>query len=402
MENNNKLTTRANLNLKDMTKEQQLVVPFYDTYVAMYPNVDTTTAFRVAMNFAYALSNVKNKAGQYAIDFCDLSSIRMAFDEVIKYGLDLTLQQAVLIPYNNKLQLQIEYFGWQKILKDLYPNCEVNAVVVYEGEPFEIDRLANGKFNFKHKPNATARKKGQISGAYFECRIKKQQQKTTKTTYPDGRIEETTYNYYDYEIVGTDYMTIDEIKNSWNKSKNGISVHLAHPHEMAKKTIINRGCKALVRTMQAFNNDVVYDEEESYGKVLEEKTLEYTVNVGSEEFNVEKERILNIIEEKEKEKEVEQEHEKGNEKIYSGSPTITDDGYVYYDGCKYEEQENVVDRFINQQEEKEEEKENEWFDLPYREYKDNKDLYEVDRNYKEQGYDKGYNPTTKSIRVRKK
>ena len=69
MENNNKLTTRANLNLKDMTKEQQLVVPFYDTYVAMYPNVDTTTAFRVAMNFAYALSNVKNKAGQFAIDF---------------------------------------------------------------------------------------------------------------------------------------------------------------------------------------------------------------------------------------------------------------------------------------------------------------------------------------------
>ena len=398
MENNNKLTTtRANLNLKDMTKEQQLVVPFYDTYVAMYPNVDTTTAFRVSMNFAYALSNVKNKAGQFAIEFCDVSSIRMVFDEVIKYGLDLTLQQAVMIPYGSKLQLQIEYFGWQKILKDLYPNCEPNAVVVYDGEPFEIDRLPNGKFNFKHRPNAIARRKGVISGAYFECRVKTLRNKTTKTTYPDGRIEENTYSYYDYEIIGTDYMTFDEIKKSWEKSKNGIAVHTAHPHEMAKKTIINRGCKALVRTMQAFNSDVIYDEEEPKGVVID-TPLEYTIvgDNSSEEFSKEKERILEQI----------REHEKVNTDfsnetetvIYKGETIIDDNDNVYYDGCIVED-ETIIDKFVESS--NVQEQTNEWFDLPYGQYRENKSLYEQDRNYNENGFKNGYNALTKSIRVRK-
>ena len=406
MENNNKLTTtRANLNLKDMTKEQQLVVPFYDTYVAMYPNVDTTTAFRVAMNFAYALSNVKNKAGQFAIDFCDVSSVRMAFDEVIKYGLDLTLQQAVMIPYGNKLQLQIEYFGWQKILKDLYPNCEINAVVVYDGEPFEIDRLPNGKFNFKHRPNAIARRKGVINGAYFECRVKTLRNKTTKTTYPDGRIEENTYSYYDYEIIGTDYMTFDEIKKSWEKSKNGIAVHTAHPHEMAKKTIINRGCKALVRTMQAFNSDVIYDEEEPKGIVIE-TPLEYTVvgDNSSEEFNKEKEEVLEKIRQHEKENNV---INTDNETtIYKGETIVNEDGMVYYDGCIVEEQKPIEDIYGNnniyEYENQEQQQTNEWFDLPYRQYKENENLYEKDINYNENGFKKGYNATTRTIRVRKK
>ena len=394
MENNNKLTTRANLNLKDMTKEQQLVVPFYDTYVAMYPNVDTTTAFRVAMNFAYALSNVKNKAGQSAIDFCDMTSIRMAFDEVIKYGLDVTLQQAVLIPYANKLQLQIEYFGWQKILKDIYPNSEINATVVYEGEPFEIDRLPNGKFNFKHRPNATARRKGVISGAYFECRVKTLRNKTTKTTYPDGRIEENTYNYYDYEIIGTDYMTIDEIRKSWEKSKNGIAVHTAHPHEMAKKTIINRGCKALVRTMQSFNSDVVYDDENPTTVV--DAPFEYTIstNIDSQEFKEEKERVLEQIKEFENNQVVVEEEQP---KVYKGEPIVEDD-MVYYDGCVVED-ENIIDKYVNVSNETQDD---EWFDLPYRQFKENEKLYEQDKTYNENGFKKGYNAITRTIRVRKK
>lgn len=395
MKNNNKLTTRPNLNVKELTEEQQLVLPFYDTYVAMYPQVDTTTAFRVAMNFAYALSNIKNKAGFPIIQSVSPQSVRLAFDEVIKYGLDLTLQQAVLIPYSNELKLQIEYFGWQKILKDLYPNCEIVANVVYEGEEFSIDRLTNGKFNFKHRPNATARRKGVIYGAYFECRTKVLRNKTTKTTYPDGRIEENTYSYYDYEIIGTDFMTYEEIKKSWEKSKNGLKVHMEHPHEMAKKTIINRGCKGLVRTMQAFNSDVVYDEEESYGKVID-TPLEYTINTNSEEFNAKKEEVLGAIRKHEQEQEVvEAIYEETKPNVYNGDTIITDDGMVYYNGCNIDEDTaNILgndDKVADDG----------WFDLKYAEYKDNKSLYEVDRKCSDFGYVNGYNSQTKCIRVRK-
>ena len=397
MENNKSIMARANLDIQNLTAEQQLVVPFYDTYVAMYPNVDKTTAFRVAMNFAYELAKTKNKAGFPAIQVCTPQSIRVAFDEVIKYGLDLSLQQAVLIIYQDTLKIQMEYFGWQKILKDFYPNSEIVANVVYEGEPFVMDRLPNGRFNFKHTPNVMARKKGVISGAYFECRIKTLRSKTTKITYPDGRIEENAYSYYDYEVIGTDYMTFDEIKKSWAKSKNGPTVHNEHPHEMAKKTVINRGCKALIKTADSFNSMVIVDSEDY---VIQEEQFTYTIpaDMSSENFQQEKEKILEQIKQRENEQ---ANLEPDTTNIYSGEPTITDDGMVYYEGCQVD-----GEVYLEPQQEVQEQEQSivddGWFELPYRDYKDNKDLYEVDKEYNENGFARGYNSTTKNIRVRRK
>ena len=83
MENNKSIMARANLDVSNLTKEQLLILPFYDTYVAMYPNVDTTTAFRVAMNFAYELAKECN---QY---YHDTPILREEHEALLQYRLVL-------------------------------------------------------------------------------------------------------------------------------------------------------------------------------------------------------------------------------------------------------------------------------------------------------------------------
>ena len=120
--------------------------------------------------------------------------------------------------------------------------------------------------------------------------------------------------------------------------------------------------------------------------------------MSSENFQQEKEKILEQIKQRENEQ---ANLEPDTTNIYSGEPTITDDGMVYYEGCQVD-----GEVYLEPQQEVQEQEQSivddGWFELPYRDYKDNKDLYEVDKEYNENGFARGYNSTTKNIRVRRK
>ena len=152
------------------TEIENFVQPLYERFKELYPDTTNIDTYRIGMNFAKALSEVKVPVpNQTVLQYFDKSSISEVFDTVCRWGLDLSCKQAIIVPRKNVLTLQYEYFGWVKIVKTIYPNAEITANVVYEGEKFSIERRPNGKFKFNHEPNANARIRGVIVGAYFEC-----------------------------------------------------------------------------------------------------------------------------------------------------------------------------------------------------------------------------------------
>ena len=379
------------------TEIENFVQPLYERFKELYPDTTNIDTYRIGMNFAKALSEVKVPVpNQTVLQYFDKSSISEVFDTVCRWGLDLSCKQAIIVPRKNVLTLQYEYFGWVKIVKTIYPNAEITANVVYEGEKFSIERRPNGKFKFNHEPNANARIRGVIVGAYFECFVKTPGKRVKKTTYPDGRITETTTETYNYECIGTEYMTMAEIRASWNQSANGPKVHNAFPHEMAKKTVINRGCKHIVNTYSAFTSlsslSSVASNWNDEDEVAEEKApiIEYNYVVETPENYSEK------TEENTSEKIVKQ----PEEKIVETTPTSTDyhveNGMAYYPGCEMKQEiptdNEPVQEPIN----------DDYFEISYREYADHKNEYEPDRNCNIPGYSKsGYNASTKMIRVKK-
>lgn len=268
------IKVREKMNVKDLTKEQQLILPMYDNYLKMYPNIEQTRAYQVAMNFAYTLANTKNKADHPAIETCTKDSILMAFNETMKNGIDLTLNQGALIPRGRELKLQLEYFGWLKLLKDYFPNSDVKVVVVYEGEPFNIEVLPDGNFRFNHTIDVSARAKGVIAATYFICSRKVIRKKEVIETIGERTIKTVT-EYVDYEILGTDTMTKAEIDQAWNKASNGLAVHNQFSHEMAKKTQFNRGCKHMVKTVNTINPSVFINVDDDE---LDNAPFEYDVS----------------------------------------------------------------------------------------------------------------------------
>jgi recombination protein RecT len=154
---------------------------------------------------------------------------------MVVQGLNPAKKQGYFIVYGNKLVFQRSYFGTMALAKRVNDNVgDIYAEVVYEGDTFKY-RLNRGKKEItEHEQSLDNINSKKIKAAY--CMIVDR----------DG------------QVIKTEIMTIDEIKQAWKQSqmhpideKGNIkagSTHDKFTAEMCRKTIINKACKTIINS----------------------------------------------------------------------------------------------------------------------------------------------------------
>jgi len=201
-----------------------------------------------ALKAAYiALQEVKNTAGQTALEFCTAASIANALLKMVVWGVSPLKKQCDFIMYGNKLECSLEYTGNIALAKRYGGLLDIKANVIYEGDVFEFET------DFE-----TGRKK-----------ITKHQQSISNF----GKPLVGAYAVYSLEGGAKDaeIMSMDQIKASWNMggSKGASKAHNNFPDQMAMKTVYNRACKLIIRS----SNDAVLfspEDETPVNKVAED------------------------------------------------------------------------------------------------------------------------------------
>lgn len=231
------------------------------------------------------LQNVKDRNDKPALEVCTQNSIRNAMFDMVVQALNPNKKQCYFVVYGNQLTCQRSYFGSQSVAKMVKPEiAHITAQVVYQDDEFEyeFDR-AGRKRIISHRQKLTNIDPFKIVAAY--CVI------TDKH----------------HNVIATDIMTFDEIKQAWRMSKtrpvnedgslNEKSTHAKHTADMAKKTVIGRTCKPIINSsddetlfISATRADSIQREAE-----IEEEREEYA-NGEVVDFVDEEEGVVEIIE----------------------------------------------------------------------------------------------------------
>ena len=211
-----------------------------------------------------ALPNITDGFGDKVLEKCTALSIQNALLNMLKAYADVSKGQCFFIPYRNKktgqyeLQMQLSSEGWamQAMLFD--PTIKnVTANVVWKGDDFKEEVLPNGKHRLvSHSSNPFgSRTVNDIVGAY--CII----ERTDGTAYIESLV------------------TFEQLKKMWNQSsmhpideKGNIketSNHYKFPEEMAKKSVVAKACRPIVKRIGNGNPyarqamGVIYEEEKT-------------------------------------------------------------------------------------------------------------------------------------------
>ncbi|BFH63950.1 recombinase RecT [Paenibacillus azoreducens] len=181
-----------------------------------------------AMKSAWLLlQSVQTKDNKPVLEACTRDSIANALLDMVVQGLNPAKKQGYFIPYGKNLTFQRSYFGTMAVTKRVTGAEDIDAQIIYEGDEFEFEVIRGRKKITKHKTAFSNIDDNKIAGAY--CTI----------YWADGR---------EY----TEIMTIKEIRQAWKKSRQNPdkegSTHNEFPGEMAKRTVINRACKAYMNT----------------------------------------------------------------------------------------------------------------------------------------------------------
>lgn len=173
------------------------------------------------------LQNTYDREKRPALQVCTRDSIANALLDMVVQGLNPMKKQGYFIVYGKQLVFQRSYFGTMAVTKRVTGAKDIFAQVVYEGDDFEFEINRGRKKVTKHKQTLASISGGKIVAAY--CTI-----------------------ILDDEREFTEIMTIDEIRQAWKKSRQNPdkegSTHQEFPQEMAKKTVINRTCKAYLNS----------------------------------------------------------------------------------------------------------------------------------------------------------
>jgi recombination protein RecT len=249
------------------------------------------------------LQSTTDKNGKPALEVCTKDSIANALLDMVIQGLNPSKKQCYFVVYGNKLICQRSYFGSMYLAKEMAGAKNIYAQVVYKGDEFEYEIVKGRKKVIKHIQKIENISNNNIIAAY--CVIE----------FDDGRS--------DY----TEIMTIEQIKQAWKQSvlhpvdeKGNIKTGTTHEkftEEMAKKTVINRACKALINSsndsnlfLRAFNRS----DEEIAEHELEEEIKE---NANKELIDVEYDVDYS---EEEQEKETQQEEDEQQQKKQNKEP----------------------------------------------------------------------------------
>ena len=222
-------TENKNTNLQ-VSKEQQVLMPIAESYIAMFPEIandKTFNAKQAIISMALKLKETKDKAGRPAIDVCTRESIAQVAQELLVKRLDPLKSQVSLIVRGDKLVFQQQYQGAVKRALELNPFLShFNFVPIYKNDKVEMEIGKDGSYGIKSHTTSFANiGNSNIVGGYVRA-IKK-----------DG------------SVYMTEVMTMEQIKIAWSKSSNSsLSVHHAFPLRMVRKTILNGLCNWLINT----------------------------------------------------------------------------------------------------------------------------------------------------------
>jgi recombination protein RecT len=207
------------------------------------------------------------------------------------------------------------------LAKEMAGAKNIYAQVVYKGDEFEYEIVKGRKKVIKHIQKIENISNDNIIAAY--CVIE----------FDDGRP--------DY----TEIMTIEQIKQAWKQSvlhpvdeKGNIKAGTTHEkftEEMAKKTVINRACKALINSsndsnlfLRAFNRSDEEIAEHELEEEIEENAnkelidVEYNIDYSEEEQDEEIQREEQVN----KSKPAEQQQKKQNKEKEAKQQSIISEG----------------------------------------------------------------------------
>lgn len=190
-----------------------------------------------ALKSAYLiLQETVDKDNKPALEVCTPESIQNSLMDMVIQGLSPAKKQGYFLVRGNKLCFDRSYFGTMAVTKRLHNVKNVYAEIIRKDEDFKFHR-ENGHIVIDKHESTLESLSGEIIAAY--CVIEKE----------------------DNSLPYIEIMTIEQIKNSWNKSQtyklNGKknkygqemkTVHVEFEDQMCKRTVINRACKYFANT----------------------------------------------------------------------------------------------------------------------------------------------------------
>lgn len=176
------------------------------------------------------LLDVKDKNNKSALEVVTPHSLKKAVMDMVSKGLDPRKKQCYPIVYGDSLNLQVGYFGNQRLAQTFNKNLsEFHSQVIYKDDEYETKIEADGRKTLvKHVQPFGDRSLDNMIGCYSIVQI---------------GVDDSKNPIYDLED-----MTIAQIKTSWAQTKSGGAVHKNFSEEMAKKTVINRQAKRFINT----------------------------------------------------------------------------------------------------------------------------------------------------------
>lgn len=157
------------------------------------------------------------------------TSLANALYDMVTLGLSLEDKSCYLFRKSRKSPqyvLRRSYYGTQKVVRELYPDCRIFAAAVYDGEQFSLGKFVNGRPEaIVHYPDLACINNGRIVASYAVI-----------TDRDDRVIGYGILNAAAIETIRSGRGGMNEVWNSY-------------PEEMAKKSAINRACKSLVNAI---------------------------------------------------------------------------------------------------------------------------------------------------------
>ena len=232
------ITEKVRQQIADLEAKKQIALP---------PNYSPENALKSAWLILQETVTTDKKP---VLQNCTPVSIQNALFSMVIQGLSPSKKQCYFIPYGNQLQLSRSYLGTIAVTKRLSGIKDVKAHVIYEGDTFETEYdIKTASVVVKEfKPNFSTIDITKIVGVFAVI------------LGEDGPVH-------------TEIMTMAQVRNAWNQGqmKGNSGAHKNFSEEMAKKSVINRACKAYWNTsddsdllIEAINNTTDAEDEPNY------------------------------------------------------------------------------------------------------------------------------------------
>lgn len=244
--------------------------------IMLPPNYDVNNAIK-GLYLSFLQTKDRNK--RPASEVCTQESIKLAIQNYISKGLDISKSQCYLVVHGNTLTLMDSYMGKQRQAKTL-AGIKINSGVIYEGEKVDIEVRDDLSKVIHHKADFTKFDTDKIVGAYA-CAV----------------------DINTGKIINSDIMTKKEINQSWLQGSSGGDTAKKFPVEMSRKTVVARLAKSFINTSDdsaKFNietdvGDIEIDANKEIDK--EQQKTEYEDTVVIDDTNISNQEDLQPINE---------------------------------------------------------------------------------------------------------